>query len=750
LLCAVLIGTAATPAGAGGAQAGMLFEIQSLDGSGNNRLHTEWGEAQTNYQRIAPANYADGRSAPVDGPDSRYVSNRIFNDAKGEGDNQNIFSESQVNQWGWVWGQFVDHTIGLAQGRGPGDPTGEPANIPLDTTDPLEEFRTPAEIPFTRSAPAAGTGTTNPREQVNTVSSYLDASAVYGDTDERLEWLREGPVDGDVSNNGAKLLLPDGYLPRRDARGDAGQAPATDISGRLLADPNSAVVAGDVRPNNNISITAVQTLFAREHNRIVDQLPDTLSEESKFQIARRTVIAEMQYITYNEFLPAMGVNLPAYRGYNRHVNATISNEFAATGFRVHSMIHDSIILEAEASRYTQAQLDVFRSRGIVSTVSPDGERIQLTVRLAATQSSPALVPALQLGPLLRGIGLKTQYANDEQLEGQLRSAFLPVGTPGCAQGPGRPACLFDLGTLDLERSRDHGMPTYNDMRRAYGLPPRTSFAAITGEPDGTFPSDPLLTAGDEVNDPDSIDYVQLVDRFGSALTLDSPESQTDAVLGVRRTPLAARLGAVYGSVDNLDAFTGMFSEPRLPGSQLGQLLHAIWAAEFQRLRDGDRFFYGNQLATLNHIKNAYHVDYRRNLGDIIAANTDIPRAQLPTNVFFLHGQVPPTNCKATYTITGQTGTDAGTFTATVTVTNTGNRPLDGWTLRFRYLHGQVITETRNGVAAQNNSNVPITNAAANATIAPGQTRVIGITATWTNHNAKPTTFTLNTTGCRSL
>ena len=51
-------------------------------------------------------------------------------------------------------------------------------------------------------------------------------------------------------------------------------------------------------------------MFAREHNRIVGLLPSSLSQEDKFQIARRVVIAEEQYITYQDWLPAMGIALP--------------------------------------------------------------------------------------------------------------------------------------------------------------------------------------------------------------------------------------------------------------------------------------------------------------------------------------------------------------------------------------------------------------------------------------------------------
>jgi hypothetical protein len=119
-----------------------------------------------------------------------------------------------------------------------------------------------------------------------------------------------------------------------------------DVDGRLLANPNSAAVAGDPRANENIALTATHTLFAREHNRIVSRLPNSLSQEDKFQIARRVVIAEQQFITYQEWLPAMGVALPRYTGYKTNINTALSNEFATVGYRAHSQIHGEFEVEA--------------------------------------------------------------------------------------------------------------------------------------------------------------------------------------------------------------------------------------------------------------------------------------------------------------------------------------------------------------------------------------------------------------------
>ena len=71
---------------------------------------------------------------------------------------------------------------------------------------------------MTRSTAAEGTGVDSPREQVNVVSSYIDAWAVYGGSEERLDWLRDGTLDGDPTNNDATLLDVDGYLPTAAAR----------------------------------------------------------------------------------------------------------------------------------------------------------------------------------------------------------------------------------------------------------------------------------------------------------------------------------------------------------------------------------------------------------------------------------------------------------------------------------------------------------------------------------------------------
>ena len=137
-------------AGAAGPPQLQQFQIRSLDGSGNNVQHPDWGKAGTQYVRVAPANFADGISQPVSGPSARSISNRIFNDV-----GQNLFSENGSTQWVWTWGQFLDHTFGLRN-----ETPAENMPIPFDKNDPLESFTDDlGQIDFARTPAAPGTGT---------------------------------------------------------------------------------------------------------------------------------------------------------------------------------------------------------------------------------------------------------------------------------------------------------------------------------------------------------------------------------------------------------------------------------------------------------------------------------------------------------------------------------------------------------------------------------------------------------------
>src|SRR5690606_18016781 len=102
----------------------------------------------------------------------------------------------------WQWGQFLDHDIGLT----PANPA-EPLPITVAPGDPV--FASP--IGFSRSIhdPATGTGAANPRQQVNVLTAFIDASQVYGSdpaTAASLRTFSGGQMKTFVSTSGDVLL----------------------------------------------------------------------------------------------------------------------------------------------------------------------------------------------------------------------------------------------------------------------------------------------------------------------------------------------------------------------------------------------------------------------------------------------------------------------------------------------------------------------------------------------------------------
>ena len=125
------------------------------------------------------------------------------------------------------------------------------------------------------------------------------------------------------------------------------------------------------------------------------------------------------------------------------------------------------------------------------------------------------------------------------------------------------------------------MPSYNDLRRAYGLAPVRSFTDITGEASDQFPADPKINDGHPMDDLEILDFTELRDADSNVIPLGS---------------------------DN-------------------QL--AIWKKQFEALRDGDRFFYAND-PVLNTITQTYGIAYRHTLAEVIKLNTGLTT---PANVF---------------------------------------------------------------------------------------------------------------------
>lgn len=462
--------------------------VRSYDGTSNNQANPTWGASFEHLKRIAPNDYADGVFT-LAGPlrkSARVISNIVLDQSEGE----DIPNTYNTTDFLWQWGQFVDHDIDLTDG---GADESEDIVVPDGDVYFDPDNTGTVVIAFNRALydPDTGTSTTNPREQENEITSWIDGSMVYGSSEERNTALRVGS-DSPFLKTGDENLLPFNVDDLTNASG-------------FVANTTSLFLAGDIRANEQVGLTVMHTLWMREHNRIAallqEQNPND-SAESIYQSARRLVIAEIQKITYDEYLPALlgADSMPTYSGYDSSINPTIYNEFSAAAYRLgHSEVSDTVLrIDADGSTNSLGNL---------------------SLREAFFTGIDLLQAENDIDPILRGLANQAHQAIDAKVVNNLRN-FL-FGQPGSGG--------FDLVALNIQRGRDHGLPSYNAMRAAMGLAELSSFSEISSD-----------------------------------------------------TEVQTALSEAYESVDDIDLWVGGLAEDPLveQDSQLGELFTAINVKQF--------------------------------------------------------------------------------------------------------------------------------------------------------------------------
>lgn len=409
-------------------------EFRAADGSTNSPQG--YGRAGATLLRSAPAAYADGFQSPSGAGrlSPRAISNLCARQVSLEPD-----PVGRTNMT-WAWGQFLDHDISHTT-------SGQeffPIAVPLGDAEFDPRGTGSVILPFTRSIFDRLTGTEpgNPRNQRNLVTAYIDGSVIYGSEEIRADALR--------TFEGGRLATSPGQMPQLNTSG-------LPMDNSLNADPGTLFLSGDVRANEQVALTCLHALFIREHNWWAEQLTrsnPTWDDERLYQRARKLVGAEIQVITYQEFLPSLlgPEALPPFTGHQESVDAGIDVLFSSAAFRIgHTMVSPSI-----------------------PRLSSDGSSIPagpLDVRASFFQPQELLRNG-GIDPILRGLASSSMQRVDSQIVDDLRNfLFGPPGSGG-----------MDLASLNVQRGRDHGLCDFNTVREHYGLTRVANFAQISTNP----------------------------------------------------------------------------------------------------------------------------------------------------------------------------------------------------------------------------------------------------------------------------
>ncbi|KAJ8670789.1 hypothetical protein QAD02_002048, partial [Eretmocerus hayati] len=500
---------------------------RSYDGACNHPL--QLGRAFTPFRRELAPDYADGIDAPRVGrlgnplPSAREVSLKVHAPAPS--------SDPSFTVMLAVFGQFLDHDItatAISRGANGSSLTCCPPNggthpecfpVKIGPGDPVYDLTQTTCMEFVRSAPAAQCKI-GPRQQLNQVSAFIDGSMVYGaDATSALE-LRDL-----VGGRLRMQLTPDGreLLPASTDPDDGCNRALELARGRYC------FASGDARANENLHLTTMHLLWARQHNQLAAKLAALNPEwddERLYQEARRVVGAQLQHITYREFLPiVLGPSEVQVRGLGpateepltlddaAQADPSIANHFAAAAFRFAHTLLPGLMRMTDQQKGTSSYVQLHRMLfNPFNLYSEGGVESSITSATSNTIQRTSTHVSSQLTAHL--------------FEDPLSNKSVPCG--------------LDLVSLNIQRGRDHGLPGYTQWRQHCGLARPSNFADLSGEMDA------------------------------------------EALDGISK---------LYADVDDVDLYTGALAELPKGDGLLGPTFTCLIARQFERLRMGDRYWY---------------------------------------------------------------------------------------------------------------------------------------------------------------
>jgi len=467
-------------------------------------------------------------SDPVGLPQAETISTDVMDLLPGDQDHPSSFG---VNEWFDFFGQIVTHDVAEA-------------STDSAVTDPLLLM---GGLPFPFARTGYETDSGGVRQQINEETSFLDLGNVYGDSQTMENLLRADTVDqwGNTIQS-AKLLLPDGMLPTlAQVAADSGttEADVRDAffpQGFIAPLSSDSFIAGDNRVDQQPPLTALQTIWAREHNYQVDQLTPYAeqhgwTQDQLFEAARAITEAEWQHVIYDEYLPKLtGTHadalLAAYYADPSHTVDTtgqIINEWTTVAFRFghDQSSNDYVGLNEDGSNSFNVTLEeAFTLAGLDTLTPSDG--------------TPDGRSAADIDAWIRGLTSQITQELDGKVADGNREFALGINT-------------LDLEAFDIQRGRDHGVWNYNDLRDGLGLQTYDTW-----------------------------------DEFQTANDL------SDAVLD----GLKSAYGSAETDIANLDSIVGGLLEQHYCDSQLGDTFTLLTTLQFDSLKNDDNLFYTTRLA----------------------------------------------------------------------------------------------------------------------------------------------------------
>ncbi|XP_030043766.1 dual oxidase 1 isoform X2 [Microcaecilia unicolor] len=528
------------------AQGAISWEVQRYDGWYNNLVDHSRGSVGSRHLRLLPAHYADGvyqAFLEPHVPNARSISNVAMQGKSGLPSTKNRT----------VLGVFFGFHV-LSEIIGP-DKYGCPVeflNIPVPAGDPMFDTNDARNmvLPYqrTQSSPGTGQSPSNPRQQVNSVTAWIDGSSIYGCSNSWSDALRyfsggkltSGSHQGFPMNTDGKLLMWN----------------AKDVSTNQCGS-KGIYGFGGARSNESPFLQAASIIWFRYHNYLAEKFAKEnplWSDEDLFQHSRKWVIAIYQNIVLYEWLPVFAQgNASIYAGYKQYVDPGISPEFQAAAIQsIATMLPPGVFMRNTNCSYRNVK-DI------------NSNNLYPALRMCNSywnRENPNLKHTTDIDELLLGMSSQIAEKEDNIVVEDVRDywyGFMKYSRT-------------DFVAMSIQRGRDLGLSTYNNVREFFGLEPVQSWEKL------------------------------------------SAWNNTEVIKG---------LAALYGNdISKLEFIPGIMLENG--GSE--KLFHAILLNQFERLRDGDRFWFENEkngLFTKEEIKQIQNTTLRDVLAAVISADPDL-------------------------------------------------------------------------------------------------------------------------------